>query len=182
MPAPIRTSREAWIDAGLTALADGGPGAVRVDALAQTLDVSRGGFYHQFDSRSAFLEEVLDTWERRSTEEVLERVEREGGDPRTKMGKAGVLTFSEVLLPVDLAVRDWSRRDAAVADRLRRVDNKRMDYLRAQIATFRDGSDDVEALALLAFSVAIGHHLVAADHAGRSRTALLRRAAEMLFD
>jgi hypothetical protein len=120
--------------------------------------------------------------EGRSTEEVLERVERKGGDPRTKMGKAGVLTFSEVLLPVDLAVRDWSRRDAAVADRLRRVDNTRMDYLRAQIATFRDGSSDVEALALLAFSLAIGNHLVAADHAGRSRTAVLRRAAEILFD
>ena len=130
MPAPTRTTREAWIDAGLAALADGGPDAVRVDVLAQTLGVTRGGFYHQFDSRQALLDELLDTWERRSTDEVLERVEREGGDARTKVGKAGMLTFSDALLPVDLAVRDWARRDAAVADRLRRVDNRRMDYLR----------------------------------------------------
>lgn len=181
MPAPTRTPRESWIDAGLAALADGGPDAVRIDALAQTLGVSRGGFYHQFDSRPVFLEELLDTWERRSTEEVLDRVEREGGDARTKVGKAGMLTFSAELLPVDLAVRDWSRRDAAVADRLRRVDNSRMDYLRRQIATFRSNTDDVEALALLAFSVAIGNHFVAADHDGRSRAQVLRRATALIF-
>ena len=49
-----------------------------------------------------------------------------GGDPRTKARRAGALTLSEELLPVDLAVRDWARRDPAVAQRLRRVDNRRM--------------------------------------------------------
>jgi AcrR family transcriptional regulator len=182
MPAPTRTSRESWIDAGLAALADGGPDAVRVDVLAQTLGVSRGGFYHQFDSRPAFLEELLDTWERRSTDEVLDRVEREGGDARTKAGRAGMLTFSAALLPVDLAVRNWSRRDDAVAARLRRVDDRRMDFLRRQFATQRSDADDVEALALLAFSVAIGNHFVAADHGGRSRAQVLRRAGALLFE
>lgn len=175
-------SREAWIDAGLTALANGGPDAVRIDVLAQHIGVSRGGFYHQFDSRPAFLDELLDTWERRSTDDVLERVEHEGGDARTKVAQAGMLTFSDALLPVDLAVRDWSRRDAAVAARLRRVDDSRMAYLRSQIETMRDDPDDVEALALLAFSLAIGNHFVAADHGGHSRAQTLQRATVLLFD
>lgn len=182
MPATTRTSREAWIEAGLAALADGGPDAVRVDVLAQTLEVSRGGFYHQFGSRAEFLDGLLDSWELRSTDEVLQRVEREGGNARTKIGKAGMLTFSDELLPIDLAVRDWSRRDAAVADRLRRVDNSRMDYLRTLIGTFCDDPADVEARALLAFSLAIGNHFVAADHGGRSRAQVLRRASALLFD
>jgi AcrR family transcriptional regulator len=182
MPAATRTSRDAWIEAGLAALADGGPDAVRVDVLAQTLGVSRGGFYHQFGSRAELLDELLDSWERRSTEDVLERVEREGGSARAKIGRAGTLTFSDELLPIDLAVRDWSRRDTAVADRLRRVDNSRMDYLRTLIRTFCDDEDDVEARALLAFSLAIGNHFVAADHHGRSRAQVLRRAAALLFD
>ena len=77
MPASTRTTREAWIEAGLSALADGGPDAVRVDVLAQKLGVTRGGFYHQFESRPAFLDALLDTWEHRSTEDVRQRVERE---------------------------------------------------------------------------------------------------------
>jgi hypothetical protein len=93
-----------------------------------------------------------------------------------------MLTFSNALLPIDLAVRNWSRSDAAVAERLRRVDNGRMHYLRALIATFCDDADDVEALALLAFSLAIGNHFVAADHGQRSRAQVLQRATARLFD
>jgi AcrR family transcriptional regulator len=181
MPAPTRTTRDAWIDAGLVALAEGGPDAVRVDALAQTLKVTRGGFYHQFDDRQALLDALLDTWEARSTDDVLERVEREGGDARTKVTKAGVLTFSAELLPVDLAVRDWARRDPAVAERLRRVDNRRMDYLRTLISELHTDADDVEAIALMAFSLLIGNHFIAADHGVRDRAAVLRRAAERLL-
>lgn len=183
MPAPTRTTRESWIDAGLTALADGGPDAVRVDALAQTLGVTRGGFYHQFADRSALLDALLAEWESRSTDEVLERVEREGGDARTRATKAGLLTFSAELLPLDLAVRDWARRDAAVADRLRRVDNRRMDYLRSQVAEIRRGAsaEDVEATALLAFSLLIGNHFIAADHPGRTRDEVAQHASDLLF-
>jgi AcrR family transcriptional regulator len=181
MPAPTRTTRDAWIDAGLAALAEGGPDAVRVDVLAQTLGVTRGGFYHQFDDRQVLLEALLDTWEARSTDDVLERVEREGGDPRRKVTKAGALTFSAELLPIDLAVRDWARRSPEVAKRLRRVDNRRMDYLRTLIAQFHDDADDVEAVALTAFSLLIGNHFIAADHGPRERSAVLRRAAERLL-
>jgi AcrR family transcriptional regulator len=183
MPAPTRTTRESWVDAASAALADGGPDAVRVDVLAQRLGVTRGGFYHQFSDRSALLAAVLDSWESRSTDEVLARVEREGGDARTKATKAGVLTFSDALLPVDLAVRDWARRDPDVAARLRRVDSARMDYLRTQVALIRPGSDseEVEAVALLAFSMLIGDHFIAAEHAGRTRADIMRRAADLLF-
>ena len=117
----------AWIDAGLEALAGGGPDAVRVDLIAKALGVTRGGFYWHFESRQVFLDALLDTWEHRSTDEVLDRVEAEGGDARDKVRKAGMLTFSKELLPIDLAVRDWARRDKSVARRLRRVDNRRMD-------------------------------------------------------
>jgi AcrR family transcriptional regulator len=182
VPAPTRTTRESWIDAGLAALADGGPDAVRVDVLAQRLGVTRGGFYHQFPDRSALLTALLDAWESRSTDEVLDRVEREGGDARTRATKAGLLTFSDDLMPVDLAVRDWARRDSDVAARLQRVDNRRMDYLRAQIGQLYDSADDVEAVALLAFSLLIGNHFIAADHRGRSRSDVARRAGNMLFE
>ena len=176
MPAPTRTPRATWIDAGLRALAAGGPDAVRIEPLAKALGVTRGGFYWHFEDRRALLEEMLDTWERRSTDEVLERVEREGGDPRDKVRRAGMLTFSGELLPIDLAIRDWARRDEAVAARLRRVDNRRMAYLRALIGTFCADPDEVEARSLLAFSLAIGNHFIAADHDGRSRGDVLERA------
>jgi AcrR family transcriptional regulator len=181
MVAQTRTPRNTWIDAGLAALASGGPDAVRVDLLAKALDITRGSFYHHFASRGELLEALLDAWEHRSTDEVLDRVEAEGGGAKDKVRKAGMLTFSKDLLPIDLAVRDWARRDKSVARRLRRVDNRRMEYLRALIGTFSDDVDDVEARGMLAFSLAIGSHLIAADHPGSSRQQVLARATQRLL-
>jgi AcrR family transcriptional regulator len=181
MAPPIRTPRGRWIDEGLRALAAGGPDAVRIEPLAQTLGVTRGGFYWHFEDRGALLDEMLDTWERASTDEVLERVERKGGDARTKLRRAGALTFSDWLLPIDLAVRDWARRDPAVAERLRRVDNRRMEYLRLLFAAFCRDEDDVEARSMLAFSLLIGNHFMAADHGVRSRADVLELAVSRLL-
>lgn len=182
MPAPPRTPRTVWIDAGLRALAAGGPDAVRIDVLAQQLGVTRGGFYWHFGSREAFLEELLDEWERRCTDEAMERVESAGGDARDKVWRAGMFTFSKDLLPIDLAVRDWARRDRSVAERLRRVDNRRIDYLRTLIGSFCSDEDEVEARSMLAFSLAIGNHFIAADHGERSRKRVLELARKRLLD
>lgn len=180
MPALTRTPRTTWIEAGLRALAAGGPDAVRIEVLAQELGITRGSFYWHFQDRAAFLDELLDTWERRSTDEALERVECEGGDAREKVWRAGMLTFSKAILPIDLAVREWARRDKSVAKRLRRVDNRRMEYLRSLISTFCTDPDDVEARSMLAFALAIGNHFIAADLA-RSRKEVLERATKRLL-
>jgi AcrR family transcriptional regulator len=180
MAAPTRTPRSRWIEQGLQALAAGGPDAVRIELLAKALGVTRGGFYGHFDDRGALLDEMLDAWERASTDEVIERVERKGGDARAKLRRAGALTFSEWLLPIDLAVRDWARRDQEVAERLRRVDNRRMDYLRLLFSSFCSDEEEVEARSMLAFSLLIGNHFMAADHGARSRADVLELAARWL--
>lgn len=180
MAPPTRTPRSSWIEAGLSALADGGPDAVRIEPLARALGVTRGGFYWHFEDRGALLEAMLDTWERETTDDVIERVEGKGGDVGAKLRRAGALTFSERLMPIDLAVRDWARRDEAVAARLRRVDNRRMDYLRSLFSAFCSDPDDVEARSMLAFSLLIGGHFIAADHGGRSRADVVELAARRL--
>jgi AcrR family transcriptional regulator len=181
MAPPTRTPSSKWIDEGLRALAAGGPDAVRIERLAQVLGVTRGGFYWHFADRRALLDEMLETWERASTDEVIERVERKGGDARSKLRRAGALTFSDWLLPIDLAVRDWSRREPTVAERLRRVDNRRMNYLRSLFGAFCPDADDVEARSMLAFSLLIGNHFMAADHGARSRADVLELAVRRLL-
>ena len=182
MPA-TRTPRGAWVDQGLRALADGGPDAVRIEPLARSLGVTKGGFYWHFEHRDALLEEILDAWERTSVDEVIDRIEGEGGDGRTRLRRLfGLAGGSGEVLSVDLAVRDWARRDRRVARRLRRADNRRMDYMRSLFADFCDDGDEVEARCLLVFSLWIGNHFIAAGHAGgRSRRDAMRLASERLL-
>lgn len=179
----LRTPREQWIEEGLRALAAGGVDAVRIEALAKALGVTKGGFYGYFADRDALLTEMLDTWERESVDDVIDRVEREGGDARDKVRLAYQLTFSsDRLLRIDLAIREWARRDPAVAARLRRVDNERIQLARDAISTFCADPEEVEARALLAFCTAIGSHFLAADHPAGSRTQVIARAADIILD
>jgi AcrR family transcriptional regulator len=167
----------------MQALAGGGPEAVRIESLAKRLGVTKGGFYGYFEDRGALLEEMLDAWEREMIDEVIERVEGEGGDARARLRQLFEIAGSgeaRELLKVDLAVRDWSRRDPSVADRLRRVDNRRMDYMRSLFGAFCPDPDEVEVRCMLAFSLFIGSEFVAADHGSRSRRDVMRLALRRL--
>ncbi len=182
MAPPTRTPRGTWIEEGLRALAAGGPDAVRIEPLAKALGVTRGGFYWHFENRRKLLDEMLDHWERTSLEEVIERVEAGGGDARTRLRRLFVIASSDSgdLLTIDLAVRDWARREPSVAERLRRVDTARMDYLRSLFGAISPDEDDVEARCMLAFSLWIGNHFMAADHGARSRADVLELAMRRL--
>jgi AcrR family transcriptional regulator len=182
MAAPTRTPRTTWIEEGLRALGIGGPDAVRVESLAQALGVTKGGFYWHFDGRAALLEEMLDTWERLVTEEVITLVEAGGGDERAKLERLFAVAVSiEDMVAIELAIREWGRRDEAVAMRLRRIDDRRMDYLRTLFGGLSSDADDVEARSLMAFSLFVANHYIAADHPGRTRTEVIAAAVQRLL-
>jgi AcrR family transcriptional regulator len=182
--AKVRTPRDAWIEAALGALASGGPDAVRVEVLAAHLGVSKGGFYWHFRDRQALLGEMLDTWERGVVDDVIARVEAGPGQPRAKLQHLFDLASdpsAKLLLSVDLALRDWARRDDDVAARLRRVDNKRMEYLRLLFAPICLDEDDVEARCILALSIFIGGRFIRAEFRDRSRSQALQLALDWLL-
>jgi AcrR family transcriptional regulator len=180
--ANARTPRESWIDQGLRALAVAGPDGVRVEVLAKQLGVTKGGFYWHFDDRQSLLDEMLDTWERVLIDEAIEHVEREGGDARERLR----LLFSAASsggkwAKVELAVRDWARRERRVATRLRRVDNRRMDYMRSLFGAFCGDEDEVEARCMVAMALFIGSPFMAADHGARSRKEVIELALARLL-
>ncbi|GIJ11644.1 hypothetical protein ACFFMR_31600 [Micromonospora andamanensis] len=86
------------------------------------------------------------------------------------------------MLPIDLSIRTWARRDEVVAERLRAVDNRRMALLRQMIGAFCSDPEEIGARALLAFCLGIGVHFLAADHEQRTRSEVAQRAVDLLFD
>lgn len=192
--AATRTPRIGWINAGLNAMAAAGPDAVRIESLAQALGVSKGGFYWHFDGRPALLEEMLDQWERVMVDEVIERVEEEpGDDARGKLRRLFALASDRSRpgnandpdapspMEIELAIRDWARRDRAVAARLAQVDNRRMEYMRKLFGDLCSDAEEVEIRCLLAFCVFVGNHFIAVDHGAHSRGEIVALTLERLL-
>jgi AcrR family transcriptional regulator len=181
--AKARTPRSAWVEAATKALAAGGPDAVRVEALAKELGVSKGGFYWHFDGRRALIAEALDAWERSGTEDVIATVDDGPDDPRAKLRRLFELApVAKGLFAVELALRDVSRRDADVARRLRRVDRRRLDYLCSLFAQFCADEEDAEARAMLAYSLFVGSYFIAAERDRGKRARVTQLAVDRLLD
>ena len=183
MAPPVRTPASAWIHEGLRALAAGGPDAVRIEALARALGVTKGGFYNHFADRPALLGEMLDSWERLGIDRVIERVESEGGDGRTRLRRLLALSSStKNLLRIEFAIREWARRDRSVARRLRRIDNRRLDYLRSLFGDFCPDENEAELRSIVGLSLFIGVPSIAADLGRGRRAELNERAWERLLE
>lgn len=174
-----RTPPEIWIAEALRALSIGGPDAVRVELLAQKIGVTKGGFYWHFEDRQALLAAVLDEWERAGTVDIIERIEAEAPatDGRTLLQTMFAITTSpdgEELTRAELAIRVWAKRDADVAERVRRVDRIRMGYLRSLFSQVCTSPDDVEARSLATASIMMGSQLMQTEHANHTRAELVK--------
>jgi hypothetical protein len=87
----------------------------------------------------------------------------------------------EDMVKIELAIREWARREPTVAGRMKRIDNRRMDYMRSLFGSLSADDDDVEVRCLLAFSIFIGNHFITADHGSRSRLDVISLAIERLL-
>ena len=113
---------------------------------------------------------------------MIAQIDAGGGDAHDRLRRLFALAGSRRdLPPVEFAIRDWARRDAGVARRLKRLDNRRFAYLRTLFSALTDDADDAEVRCTLAFALFVGHPLIAADHPGRKRKDVLDLALAHLL-
>ncbi|MFI6689903.1 hypothetical protein [Streptomyces sp. NPDC050485] len=71
--------------------------------------------------------------------------------------------------------------DPSPGTRLRRVDNRRMDYLRSLFGAFCPDEAEVEVRCMVVCSLRIGEHFIAADHGGLSRAEVMKLTRKWLL-
>jgi hypothetical protein len=82
---------------------------------------------------------------------------------------------------VELALREWARRDRSVARRVRSVDRRRMAWLRSVFGQLTSDPDEIEARSMLAYSLLIGGWFIVDQPDRRTRLEQLRQAREHLL-
>lgn len=126
------SGRDEWIQAAAQAMADGGVEAVRVEALARELSVTKGSFYWHFRDRPALLDALLERWEAASRN-ALESAGAQAV-PEQRIGSL----FRQLARPTgglsDAEVRAWARRERSVAERVAEMERKRVVFLKEQLS------------------------------------------------
>lgn len=150
-----RLGCDAWIEAGLALLAEGGVAAVGVEPLATRLGVTKGSFYWHFQNRAALLAALCGEWVDRSTETFIARVEQLGGTPSERLRNL-LLVTADAPKPLERAVRAWAATDADVAARVAAVDARRTAFVTGLLAAIGHGADEAAALSRLLVCFVVG--------------------------
>ena len=160
--------KQEWIGAGLKALAAGGVEAVRVEKIAQALQITKGSFYWHFADRGTLLEALLDAWKARSTGDVIAEVEKRGGDARTRLRALFSITFdSDGRL--DRAIREWAGKDALALAAQEQIDSRRISYVAALFGELGFAPAEAKARARFAYHALIGQFTLASRAGTRQK-------------
>jgi AcrR family transcriptional regulator len=157
-------SRDAWLDAAANAIEEGGFDNVRVLNLARKLGVTRGSFYWHFRDHQDLIVSFLERWRERrlsdlkawlpsdtdvesETRRILHRLLSEG-------------THNVRRMRIELAVRDYARKDPLAARIVAEIDQARIaqnQMILERIVEDPSGADD---LSLLLYVATMGAQLV----------------------
>nr|WP_309504005.1 TetR/AcrR family transcriptional regulator [uncultured Roseovarius sp.] len=156
----VKVTREDWLNVARDVLVSEGVAEVKVLALGTRLEVSRSSFYGYFKSRKHLLEALLDDWENRNTRTIVEGV----AAPAASIGEAVCNFFRCFLDPelfdhgLDFAVREWSRRDGAVRQRIDAADATRLKAISAMFERFGYSEYDADTRARILYFMQLGYH------------------------
>ena len=174
-----------WIEAGLAELAKGGVDRVRVEVLARSLGVTKGGFYRRFKDRRALLDALLETWARGRIAALEKQIELGGNSARDRL-KSLIKLYSERVsaqgMAIELAIRQWARSDPSAAAAAATVDQARLGNVAQLYRQLGLGAQAAEARAVLFYSFIFGQSLLFLDQATRKRASLAAACTSVLTD
>ena len=147
-------TRDDWLAAGFELLKERGAGALTIDRLTHRLGVTKGSFYHHFPSRAELSRALLEAWERRLTEELIEasRGGRGFAERNRRLTQLGFELFDPEL---ETAVRAWALQDPLAREVQERVDRRRLGYLEELYGLIAP-EDLARELALIRYAFSIG--------------------------
>ncbi|MBS2035909.1 TetR/AcrR family transcriptional regulator [bacterium] len=169
----LRKSRQDWIEAGLSLLRSEGQQALTIERLAQSLEVTKGSFYHHFGNLANYHQALLDWWQEVFTHQPMRQAEEES-DP-VRQSRRLTQVVRELDYPLELALRAWGLRDARVAEAIGKIDRLRLDCLESLHR--QQGHAQVKILAYLEYTAFIGGQLIRPAPEGATRA--LQQALEL---
>ena len=165
-----RGSRELWLDAAKQALVETGIDGVKIQPLANRLNIARTSFYWFFKDRDALLDALLEAWETRNTGAFVTACGAYADTiSEAVLNLIAVFHDDEAFEPqLDFAVRSWAHQSDAVAIRVNAADERRLHAIRAMFERFGFPEDEADVRARTVYLTQIGYIAMQ----GRESTAL----------
>ncbi len=158
--------RSGWIEAAIEVLADQGVQGMRIEVLAKNFGVTKGSFYWHFKDRQDLVNAVLQTWKDGRIRDIHKQSVATPGQEREQLlhliDVYGA-TRNRKGISIELAVREWARRDAEAAAVVEEVDTWRLECTRRLFVARGLCEDEAKSRSLLLYAYVFGQSLMACE-------------------
>ncbi len=175
--------RSSWIAAATEVLADEGIAGLRVEVLAKRLKVTKGSFYWHFQDRRDLLMALLSQWKDGRLRDIVKQTRAQPGRELEQIyhvidvysaskSRRGIL--------IELAVRDWARRDAEAEAIVAEVDDVRLRCARELFLACGVPMDEASSRCMLLYAYVFGISLMIYDKFDSDVARLKRDIADLI--
>ncbi len=131
-PERSQLQRFNWLQQALEIFVAEGIDAVRITRLADDLGVTRGSFYWHYQNREDLIDSLVSYWKDKNTAAITDSI------TEASSLADGIFRFFETCIDaalfdprLDLAIREWARRSAAIHALVDSEDAARIEALRS---------------------------------------------------
>ena len=153
-----RKTKRDWFVSGINILLADGPQGLTIDALCQSLKVTKGSFYHHFGNYEKFKQQFLAYYEREGTLNIIERLaDLPSAEAKLQELLTSAVNFSNRQAEdPDVAMRAWALQDTAVRQTQLRVDSRRREYVKSLCEEIAGDAAQAKTIANLLYAVLVG--------------------------
>ena len=151
--------RDAWVAGATEVLAEEGIAGLRVEVLAKRLKVTKGSFYWHFTDRRDLLLAVLSHWKEGRIRDIIKQTRAQPGHELAQIYHViDVYSASRSRrgMLIELAVRDWARRDPEASVIVAEVDDVRLRCARDLFLACGVPMDEASSRCMLLYAYVFG--------------------------
>jgi AcrR family transcriptional regulator len=181
--ARVTLDRHEWIEAAIDVLAEQGVQGMRIEVLAKNFGVTKGSFYWHFKDRQDLVDGVLETWRDGRIRDIDKQTGASPGREREQLLHlidVYSATRNRKGISIELAVREWARRDAQAATIVEEVDTWRLECTRQLFVRRGLSDDEAKSRSLLLYAYVFGQSLMACERYDPAVGELKRWIAELI--
>jgi AcrR family transcriptional regulator len=151
-----RLTADDWIEAGFAVLADSGPNALRVDAVCERLNVTKGSFYWHFTDMPAYRDALAKAWGSLHDRNRRQFENMGGVEPRVRLAAMFETWVDPQHWALERAMRVWAMTDDAVLASVQQSDGRVLRAIRQTIAACGFSPEDAALRSFVVFSAGVG--------------------------
>lgn len=178
-------TRDDWVRAAVNLLAEEGIAGLRVERLAQHLGVTKGSFYWHFKDRRELHLAVLEHWKAGRIADIEKQTRCAPGKERQQLLHViDIYSASRSArgILIELAVREWARRDEAAAEVVSKVDAVRLACARRLFLACGLDEETATAKAALLYAYVFGMSLLLLPVPPETLEAMRQQIARWIAD